>query len=345
MKISVIMPTLDSAKHINTSLESLAAQSFKDFEIIVADSGSTDGTMDIIEAHNRKTHNVRIVPAPGLSPALARNAGIDAALGEYVAFCDSDDFMKPDMLEALSEAAAAGNADIVACDFDMIYPSKTIRGFARMEDGRFELSGKGLADYYYRFCAAPKPNNYVWSRLYRRGFLVYNDIRFPSTRYSEDHLFNLGALLKAPQIVHIGRPLYRYMQYDDSAMRKHMRRGKPGQLFLECFRKARETMAAAGRGEAETEPILAIYAYTRIKSIMFYAWQAQIPDAEILDAVSAFASDSEAGRHLALCAERDYIGQYCRLHGFSVDWENTVRTMLRACAGGSALPDMREVFA
>jgi hypothetical protein len=251
--------------------------------------------------------------------------------------------MKPDMLKILYERALSSEADITVCDFDMVYPEKKTEGFAHLSDERFALSSCDLVDYYYRFCAAPNPNNYVWSRLYRRSFLSDKDLKFTNTRYSEDHLFNLNALLNAPQIAHVGRSLYRYMQYDDSAMRRHIRQTNHGLLFLECFKKANEVLA--DKDEALTEPILAIYAYTRVKSIMFYAWQAKLSENDMSDAVSAFSSDAEVKRHLALCGERDYIGRYCRLHGFSTKWENTVRAMLRACVDGAALPDMREIFA
>lgn len=343
MKISVVMPTLNSAKHIKTSLDGLAAQTFKGFELVAVDSGSTDGTADIIRPYSEKKISVRIIFTPGLSPALARNIGIENTMGDYIAFCDSDDYMKPDMLNNLYETARVENADIAVCDFDMAYPDRTIVNFARMSDECLELSGSGITDYYYKFCAAPKPNNYVWSRLYRRGFLRSGNIRFPGTRYSEDHLFNLSALFKTPRVAHISQSLYRYMQHDDSAMRKHIRRTNHGLLFLEGFNKAAEALTDADIGISE--PILAIYAYTRVKSILFYAWQAKLPPEDIQNAISVFTSDETVKRHLSLCTECDYIERYCRIHGFSNKWKNTVCAMLRACINNMELPDMSGVFA
>lgn len=343
MKISVIMPTYNSAKYIKTSLDSLIAQSYKDFEVIVVDSGSTDGTLDILSSYNGKCLTARVISAPELSPALARNVGFEHALGEYVAFCDSDDIMKPDMLKTLYEAALVNNADITVCDFDMVYPHKTIEGFARLSDEQFVLSSDTLADYYYKFCAAPKPNNYVWSRLYKHSFLLENDIKFPDTRYSEDHLFNLNALLKTPRVAHIGKSLYQYIQHNDSAMRQHIRQSNHGLLFLDGFSKAAEALADKDKDVAE--PILAIYAYTRIRSILFYAWQAKLPNSELQDAVLVFSKNSVVKHYLILCMEKEYIGRYCWLHGFSAELDKTLRAMLSACIDGSALPDMSEVFA
>jgi glycosyltransferase involved in cell wall biosynthesis len=335
------MPTLNAAKYIKTSLDGLSAQSFKDFELLVVDSGSTDGTVDILRSYENLT--ARVIDAPVCSPALARNKGIENAIGDYIAFCDSDDRMKPDMLAAMVGLAVQAGADIAVCDFDMIYPERIIENFARLSTGEFRPLGDGVTDYYYRFGAAPKPNNYVWARLYRRGFLTRNAARFPDTRYSEDNLFNLSLLFKTPNIIHIGRSLYDYVQYDDSAMRKHIRRTNHGLLFLETFRNAADILS--GHSENITEPILAIYAYTRVKSILFYAWQAGLPEAEIMVAISMFTVDGSVQKYLAICLDRDYIGRYCSLHGFSAEYENTVRGMLRACVDNTALPDMSEVFA
>ena len=343
MKISVVMPTLNSAKYIEVSLKSLMAQTFKEFEVIAVDSGSMDETLNVLDEYSEKGLNVRVISACGLSPALARNIGIKNSSGDFLAFCDSDDIMKADMLKSMYETAVSNNADVVVCDFNMVYPNRTIERFACLSNGKFNIGKANIVDYYYEFCAAPKPNNYVWSRLYRRSFFEDNALMFPDVRYSEDHLLNLSLLLKIPKIVHIGEALYNYMQYDDSAMRMHIKKTNHGLLFLDGFRKAADTLATADQDIYES--ILAIYAYTRVKSIMFYAWQANLEENGIIDAVSVFVSDAQVKKHLSLCIEQNYIGRYCLLHGLSNDWENKMRAMLCACIEDSKLPDMCEVFA
>lgn len=341
MKISVIMPTLNSAEHITDSLDSLAGQTFKDFEVIAVDSASKDDTVNILSLYEKKTR-LKIISAPGLSPALARNIGLKHAQSDYIAFCDSDDVMKPVMLETLYETARTHDADITVCDFDMVYPGRTVENFGRVENANFTLQNGNITDYYYKFCAAPKPNNYVWSRLYRQKFLNANAVLFSDTRYSEDHLFNLSALLASPRVAHIGKSLYRYLQYDDSAMRKHVKQTNHGALFLNSFKCAARILA--DKDLSVSEPILAIYAYTRVKSILFYAWQAGLSKTSVTDAVSVFTSDVWAKHFLSFCLERDYIGDFCRLHSFSAEKTNTVRAMILSCINGADLPDMSEAF-
>jgi len=251
--------------------------------------------------------------------------------------------MKPEMLSVLYDAATTANSDITVCDFDMAYPEKTIEYFAQLSNGIFEPIASGIVEYYYKFGAAPKPNNYLWSRLYRREFLLNSGIRLPDTRYSEDHLFNLSLLLKNPKIAHVGKSLYRYVQHEDSAMRKHVRASNHGQIFLEAFLNAAKILD--GQDSEIVEPILAIYAYTRIKSILFYAWQAKLPEAETTAAIKTFTSNELARESLAVCLHNNYIGHYCKMHGISDESKNTLHSMLNACIGNGEMPDMSKVFA
>ena len=344
MKLSVVMPTLNSGRKIKGAIDSLAAQTIKDAELIVVDSGSKDDTIDILNTYKHDDMPViRILSAPDCSPALARNVGIKNAVGDYIAFCDSDDIMKPDMLTAIYSAAVRTSADITVCDFDMLYPERTIKCFSKLSNDEFNPSANGIVDYYFRFSAAPKPNNYVWSRLYGRDFLKRCGVLFPNTRYSEDNLFNLSLLLKEPKITHIGQSLYSYVQHDDSAMRTHIRCINHGLLFLESFRNAADLLRC--EDESISEPILAIYAFTRVRSILFYAWQAGLHESDSSSAVAVFTADETVKSYISICLDKDYIGRYCRLHSYSPKWEETIRSMLLACLGRGAMPDMKEVFA
>ena len=342
-KISVVMPTLNSGRYIARALKSLAAQTFEGAELIVVDSCSTDNTIDDIHSHSSVSLPIQILSVPDCPYAQAINLGIDAAQGDFVAFCDSDDYVVPDMLSTMFDAAMKSNSDIAVCDFDMIYPERTIESFARLSNDIFEPVGSGIAEYYYRFGAAPKPNNYLWSKLYRRNFLSKCGLRFPNTIFSGDHLFNLSMLFNGPKIIHVGKSLYCYVQHNDSAMRKHVRCSNHGQIFLGAFCSAAQMLE--GRDKKIVEPILAIYAYTRIKSILFYAWQAKLPEAETSAAIKTFTSNELARKSLAMCLDKNYIGHYCQMHCFSDESKDTLRSMLKVCIDNGPMPDMSKVFA
>ena len=342
MKISVIMPTYNSGKHIGITLDSLFRQTFKDMELIIVDSESSDDTLEIIELYKSSNMPIKLINTSYCSPAIARNIGMEAATSDYLSFCDSDDKMKPDMLESLYEAATNSKADITVCDFDMVYDDRRIERFANIVNNEFLPVGSDVIDYYYLYSAAPKPNNYVWSRLYRREFLKDIKAFFPDTRYSEDNIFNLSILLMKPKIMHIGRALYEYLQHENSAMRTHIKKSNHGVLFLDAFHKAFEVLKE--EHESIREPILAIYAYTRVRSILFYSWQANQSDLETSLALDAFISDDLVKKHLYICIDKNYISRYCKMHNFSDEWERIICEMIYACLGIGVMPNMSEVF-
>ena len=96
-KATVVVPAFNASKTIVETLESLQAQSFQDFEVVVVNDGSTDATVDVIKRFLRDSR-FRVVDQPNRGLAGARNTGIANAVGEYVGFCDSDDLWIPDKL-------------------------------------------------------------------------------------------------------------------------------------------------------------------------------------------------------------------------------------------------------
>jgi glycosyltransferase involved in cell wall biosynthesis len=98
-EISIIMPTFNRALHIETALQSILGQSFRSWELIIIDDGSTDNTFSILDRYISKFPNIRYMKQSNRKAALARNAGIQASFGRYVTFLDSDDHYLENHLE------------------------------------------------------------------------------------------------------------------------------------------------------------------------------------------------------------------------------------------------------
>ena len=120
--ISVIIPCYNCQEFISETLESLACQSYRDFEVICVNDGSTDETQSVLEAWqaNRK-FEMHIVNQENGGVSRARNAGIVVASGEYITFLDSDDLYHPEFLNALFRAATQNNADTAYCRLSRNY--------------------------------------------------------------------------------------------------------------------------------------------------------------------------------------------------------------------------------
>ena len=118
MKISVIIPVYNVEQYIARCLDSILAQSFQDFEIVIVDDCGTDNSMIIVEQYISKDDRFVVCHnKQNMGPMWARREGYLNARGEYFVFCDSDDYLLPDSLELLHEAISSTQADIVASSY------------------------------------------------------------------------------------------------------------------------------------------------------------------------------------------------------------------------------------
>lgn len=113
--ISVIMLTYNREKFVTNMIEDVLNQSYKNFEFIIIDNGSSDKTPLILEGYANKDNRIRIITLPGGSIGHARNVGVNSAKGEYIAFVDDDDRIEPDYLEFLHNLIQSNEADIAIC--------------------------------------------------------------------------------------------------------------------------------------------------------------------------------------------------------------------------------------
>jgi hypothetical protein len=118
--VSIIVPALDSERWIGAAIESVLAQSYRDWELLVVDNGSTDGTLDVVR---RLAPQARLLTATKRGPSAARNAGLDAATGEFIQFLDADDLLDPDKLSRHVHAARETDRDVVWGAYSFIYPA------------------------------------------------------------------------------------------------------------------------------------------------------------------------------------------------------------------------------
>ena len=123
-KISVIMPAFNSKTYIRESIESVLAQRFTDFELIVVDDGSTDNTGEIVQSY--PDDRIKLIRQENQGVSVARNTGLDAAQGEFITFLDSDDLYFPDFLCVLLRLLESTKTDMSFCNFSESYDMKDI---------------------------------------------------------------------------------------------------------------------------------------------------------------------------------------------------------------------------
>lgn len=209
MKYSIIIACYNLGSIVTKAIESCINQegvSADDYEIIVINDGSTDDTLNYIKRYEHIS-NVIVIDKPNGGLSNTRNLGLSQAKGEYVLFLDGDDWYAPNALKVLSEHI--GRYDVIA--FPMIYYysedcfSVKLRG---LETGVYRTESflhKTLGEKQFNIIPAPQ-------KIYRRSFLIDNNIRFVEGILHEDNPFFLDVMNACAEVYFVNEPIYYYLQ-------------------------------------------------------------------------------------------------------------------------------------
>lgn len=202
-KVSVTVPVYNTSPYLKKCLDSLAAQTLKDIEVIIVDDGSTDGSGTICDEYAARHPNFKVIHQSNGGLAVARQTGLDAAKGEYVIPCDSDDWVDPDMYEALYKKGVADKADIVVCGFTEEYPGG--RSIHR------RVWFESLDPVHHKSDILKTNLHNTWCRLIKRELFQENRICYePGVNMGEDKFILYKLLHYNPKISQIDFYPYHY---------------------------------------------------------------------------------------------------------------------------------------
>ena len=117
MKLSIIIPVYNTEKYLHRCVDSVLQQNMSDYELILVDDGSTDGSGKICDEYKEKDSRVKVIHTQNQGVSKARNTGLELSSGEYIGFVDADDYIDADMYEKLIEASIDSNADVCCCGY------------------------------------------------------------------------------------------------------------------------------------------------------------------------------------------------------------------------------------
>lgn len=203
--VSVIVPIYNSGPWLARCIDSLTRQTMGNIQIILVDDGSTDNSGEIAEQYAESDKRITVVRQKNMGVAVARNAGLDIAKGEYVGFVDSDDFVDRDYFQTLCDAARKSGADFVRGKAKVV----SMDGGTAPMDQPFEEIKKNRG--WLMGCC--------WATLYRRGFLEENKIRFPDgVIVSQDWVFHVKVICQTDRIELVEKDsYYNYIRRENSA--------------------------------------------------------------------------------------------------------------------------------
>lgn len=239
--VSIILPVYNAQNHIARCIESIRAQTYRNFQLIILNDGSRDVSLPVCEMFRKVDGRILLVDKDNSGVSDTRNLGLKLAEGEYVQFVDSDDYLDPGYTESLVRAAEENRADLVIAPYQMVIPRSEaparrlreklsgllpgelpgavqqppeVRTYSFLAPGLYDTDSFALhlmdkpASYYY---------SVLWNKLYRRKILTGHEIFFVSTiHWAEDLVFNLQYIQYASRFVSIGTPGYYYVQNPQS---------------------------------------------------------------------------------------------------------------------------------
>lgn len=211
--ISVIVPIYNVEKYLEKCIESILAQTYTDYELILVNDGSTDGCYEICQKFSKRDVRIKLINKPNGGLSSARNVGIDNSKGDYITFVDSDDYISKYMLQELYRGLCENEADIAMCSFKRVKENETIVD----ENCSIKVDIHDSIECFRRIYT-DKVDEYTvaWGKLYKSS--LFQKIRYPEGKIHEDEFVTYKVFAQANRVVYIDTPLYFYLIRNQSIM-------------------------------------------------------------------------------------------------------------------------------
>ena len=262
-RVSVIVPVYQVEAYLAKCLDSILAQTFTDFECILVDDGTKDDCPRIMADYAARDGRIRCIHKENGGLSSARNAGLDIARGEYIAFVDSDDTVEPTMLADAVAAAERAGAQLVVYNYRLVTEAGAQSAYLPMQDETLDLDQMGLANYFYRYWMPYVHGQEAWCRLYRRDIIENHHLRYaPNDEvFAEDTLFSAMYLMHVHTLAALAKPYVNYLQRGDSLM--GMRKPKLCRRLITLSVRLTDYVKACGK-EKELADVLPVLCYDKL---------------------------------------------------------------------------------
>lgn len=211
-RISVVVPIYNVERYLGQCLDSILSQTFRDFQLILVDDGSTDDCLEICRSYEKRDPRVTVLHQKNAGLSAARNTGIEYATGEYITFIDSDDFVLPDMLEKLYSMCVESQADMSCCGYIRCGAQETAADIS-------VASADSVVSVYThermkQYLSGSHIGVTAWGKLYKRT--LFANVRYPVGKYHEDVFTTYQLVHLANKVATTNQAGYIYRRNDNS---------------------------------------------------------------------------------------------------------------------------------
>lgn len=211
--ISIIVPVYNAEQYLDQCIQSILAQSYTDFELLLINDGSTDTSGKICNTYAQRDQRIKVFHQENTGVSVARNFGLDQINGAFVAFIDADDFVEKDYILSLYSAAKNSNADIVCCGYEYIseYTHYTHHDFIELKNNRESFVENLLMNTGGTIC----------SKLFKTSIIKTNNLRFKTElKMREDLIFSLQFSFYSKRFYSVNNYFYKYNGFNENSLSK-----------------------------------------------------------------------------------------------------------------------------
>lgn len=221
--VSIIVPIYNIEGYIRECIDSILAQTYPDFELILVDDGSPDNCGRICDEYAEKDVRIKVIHKENGGLTSARNAGLSVAKGDWIMHVDGDDWIEPDMIESLIEAAKATEADLVFGDFMKYGP---YAGYYKLPT--WSIDKKDSMSRYIAYMMTT-----IWGSIAKRSLYTEHCLKSPDgVSYCEDFHLIVRLCHFAKKIVNVHRPFYHYRYRPTSIMSNMSRKTEADEQWV-----------------------------------------------------------------------------------------------------------------
>lgn len=212
--VSVIVPVFNAKEYLSICVESILSQKYDDWELLLVDNGSTDGSLELCRRYGEEHGRVRLMRQREGGASEARNAGMQAAVGTYIVFVDADDYLPdPQVLGAMVRGMEEASADILVGNYQRLWKGNLLPAKSHAS---FREADRESAAFRFQGFFSVGVLSYVWCKMYRRSFLESHSVTFGAYDYAEDKMFNFACYIHGARYAFLERDVYVYRKNDDS---------------------------------------------------------------------------------------------------------------------------------